>query len=143
MMGGLDQRALVFGCGGSVPRPRDHGTHSYIPRNANGIAGSDKRTSSNLNVLAQAADLLADTQLRNDRLVTLGIVLLQVVKQTATLANHHQEAAPGGMVFLVGFEVVGQLANTLAQDRDLHFRASGVSRVRAVIVNDAFLLLSG
>ena len=47
------------------------------------------------------------------------------------------------VILLVSLEVVGQLANTLAQDRDLHFRTSGISRVRAVVVNYAFLLLSG
>ena len=102
-----------------------------------------KRTSPNLNVFQQAADLLADAQLRDNRLVTLGIVLLQVIQQATPSAYHHQQAAPGGVVLLMRFEVVGQLANTLAQDRDLHFRAAGISRVRAIAVDNRFLMLSG
>jgi hypothetical protein len=107
-----------------------------------GTIGMDERTSPN-RTYEQAADLLADAQLRNNRLVSLGIVFLQVVEQTATPAHHHQETAPGGMILLVAFEVVGQLANALAQDRDLHFRASGVSRVRAIGIDYCLFLLSG
>ena len=114
-----------------------------MSRRAYGTRRLDERTSPSLNVYEQAAELLADAQLRNYRLVTLGIVLLQVIEQTTTLAHHHQEAAPGGMVFLVCLEVVGQLANALAQDRDLHFRAAGISRVRAIVINNGLLLLSG
>lgn len=102
-----------------------------------------QRTSPNLNVLEQTADLLADAQLRDNRLITLGIVLLQVIQQATPSAYHHQQAAPGGVVLLMRFEVVGQLAYTLAQDRDLHFRAPGISRVRAIAVDNRFLMLSG
>jgi hypothetical protein len=35
------------------------------------------------------------------------------------------------MVFFVGLEMVGEFANALRKDRDLHLRTSGVRVVRA------------
>ena len=37
--------------------------------------------------------LLADTEFRNDRLISLGIVFLQVVEQATPLADQHEQAA--------------------------------------------------
>jgi hypothetical protein len=37
--------------------------------------------------------LLADTEFRNDRLIPLGIVFLQVVEQATPLADQHEQAA--------------------------------------------------
>jgi len=47
------------------------------------------------------------------------------------------------VVFLVRLEVLRQLANAFAEQRDLHLGTAGVGRVRAIVVNDGFLLLSG
>jgi hypothetical protein len=43
----------------------------------------------------------------------------------------------------MGLEVLGQLTNPLAQDGNLHFRASGIRLVRAESVDDVGLSLSG
>jgi hypothetical protein len=87
--------------------------------------------------------LLAYTQLLNDGFVAFGIGLSEVIEQAAALAHHHKKAAPGGMVFLVGFEVLRQFTNPLAQDGNLHLRRTGVGRVRAVLVNQSGFSLSG
>jgi hypothetical protein len=47
------------------------------------------------------------------------------------------------MVFLVRFEVVRQLTNALAQQSDLDFWTARIGGMRAVLVNEGFLLLSG
>jgi hypothetical protein len=47
------------------------------------------------------------------------------------------------VVLLVRFEVIRQLANAFTNDGDLNLRTPGVSRVRLILVNDRFLLLSG
>jgi hypothetical protein len=47
------------------------------------------------------------------------------------------------VVFLVRLEVLRQLANPFAEQSDLDFRASGIARMHAVLVNEGFLLLSG
>ena len=47
---------------------------------------------------------------------------LQVVQQAAAFADQLQEATPRSVILLVGFEVFGQFANPLTQNRDLDFR---------------------
>jgi hypothetical protein len=47
------------------------------------------------------------------------------------------------VVFLVRFEMLRQLTDTLAQQRDLNLRTPGIGGVRAIGVNDGLFLLSG
>jgi hypothetical protein len=84
--------------------------------------------------------LLADAEFRNDRLITLGIVFLQVVEQATPLADQHEKAPARAVVFLVRLEVLRQLANPFAEQRDLDFSIAGM---RAVLVDEGFLVLSG
>ena len=79
----------------------------------------------------------------HNRLVTLGIVNLEVVQQAATLADQHEKTAARAMVLLVRFEVIRQLANPFAKQRDLDFGAARIGGMRAVLVDEGFLLLSG
>jgi hypothetical protein len=87
--------------------------------------------------------LLADAELPNDRLVALGIVSLEVVEQATPLADQHEQAAARAVVLLVRLEVVRQLANAFTDDGDLNLGTPRVSRVRLILVNYGFLLLSG
>ena len=84
----------------------------------------------------ESEGLLADAQSLNDGLITLGIVILQVIKQAATLADHHKKSPTGSVVFFVRSEVVGKLADPLAKNSDLDLRATGVSGVGAVLVDN-------
>src|SRR5262249_11931334 len=70
--------------------------------------------------------LFADSKFLDNVFVTFGIVRLQIVQQTAPLADHHKQTAPGGVVLLVVFEVLSQLPDTLAQDCNLNFRTPGI-----------------
>ena len=88
-------------------------------------------------------DLLADTEFPNDCFVALGIVSLEVVEQATPLADQHEQAAARAVVLLVRFEVVRQLANAFTDNGDLNLGTPRVSRVRLILVNDRFLLLSG
>jgi hypothetical protein len=87
--------------------------------------------------------LFADAEFGNNALVTLGIVFLEVVEQTTPLAHQHEKAAARAVVFLVRLEVLRQLANALAEQRDLHLGTAGVGRVRAMLVNEGSLMFSG
>ena len=87
--------------------------------------------------------LLADAEFPNHRLIALGIVSLKVVEQATPLADQHEQAAARAVVLLVRFEVVRQLANAFTDDGDLNLGTPRVSRVRLILVNDRFLLLSG
>ena len=89
------------------------------------------------------ASLLADAELSNDRLIALGIVSLEVVEQATPLADQHEQAAARAVVLLVRLEVVRQLANAFTDDGDLYLGTPRVSRVRLILVNYGFLLLSG
>jgi hypothetical protein len=88
-------------------------------------------------------DLLADAEFPDDGFVTLGIVSLEVVEQATPLADQHEQAAARAVVLLVRFEVIRQLANAFTNDGDLNFGTPRVSRVRLILVNYGFLLLSG
>ena len=88
-------------------------------------------------------DLLADAEFPDDGFVTLGIVSLEVVEQATPLADQHEQAAARAVVLLVRFEVVRQLANAFTNDSDLNLGTPRVSRVRLILVNYGFLLLSG
>src|SRR5580704_12136912 len=70
--------------------------------------------------------LLADTEFADHVAIAVGIVRLQVIQQTAALTDQLQEATPGSMVLLMGFEVFGQFANPLTQNRNLDLRRAGV-----------------
>ena len=59
--------------------------------------------------------LLANAEFLDYVLVALGIVSLEVVEQAATLADHHQETAAGGVILLVRFEMIRQFADPLAE----------------------------
>jgi hypothetical protein len=87
--------------------------------------------------------LLADTEFRNYGLIPLGIVFLQIVEQATPLADQHEKPAARAVVFLVRLEVLRQLANAFTQQRDLDFRAPGIAGMRAVLVDEGFLVLSG
>jgi hypothetical protein len=87
--------------------------------------------------------LLADAEFRNNRFIPLGIVFLEVVQQATPLADQHEKAAARTVVFLVRLEVLRQLPNTLAEQRYLYFRAPRIAGMRAVLVNEGFLVLSG
>lgn len=79
----------------------------------------------------------------NDRFVALGIVLFEVVEQATPLADQHEKTAARAMIFQVRFEVVRQLTNAFAQQSDLDFWTARIGRVRSVLINNGFLLLSG
>src|ERR1700722_4110964 len=87
--------------------------------------------------------LRADAEFPNDRLISLGIVSFEVVEQATPLADQHEQAAARAVVLLVRLEVVRQLANAFTDNGDLNLGTPRVSRVRLILVNDRFLLLSG
>src|ERR1700683_2510756 len=95
------------------------------------------------NLTASETTLLADAKFPNDNLVALGIVSLEVVEQATPLADQHKQAAARAVVLLVRLEVIRQLANAFTDDGDLNLGTPRVSRVRLILVNDRFLLLSG
>ena len=63
----------------------------------------------------------AEAQALYDVLILLRLGSLEVIEQPAALADEHQEAAAGMVIFRVRFEVLGQIVDALAENRDLNF----------------------
>ena len=66
--------------------------------------------------------LLADAKSLNEIRVSLGALTLKVVEEAPPLTDEHQEPSARVVIFGVNLEVLGQVADALAEDRDLHFR---------------------
>ena len=59
--------------------------------------------------------LLTKTEPSNYLVVALDICPLQIIKQTATLRDHLEQAAPRVIVFLVNLEMFSKLVDSLAE----------------------------
>ena len=70
--------------------------------------------------------LLAQIQLLENRLVTLGSGILEVIKKTAARGNHLEKAATGGVILGVAFEVFGKIRDPLGEGGYLDIGATGV-----------------
>src|SRR3546814_6573030 len=68
--------------------------------------------------------LTAQLQSLDQRFVTRVVDSLDVVQKTPTLADHDEKAPSRVEVLLVRLHVLGQVADALGQDRDLHLRRS-------------------
>ncbi len=79
--------------------------------------------------------LFADSQPLDNASIAANVFLLQVVQQSAPLANHLQQAATRMMVFAVGLEVLREVGNALAQNRNLHLRRARVRTVKLIVSN--------
>ena len=53
--------------------------------------------------------------------VSLGILAFEVVEEASSPTDEHEKPAARVVILGVDLEVLGQVADTLAQDRDLHF----------------------
>ena len=86
--------------------------------------------------------LLANAEFLDYVLVTLGIVVLEVVEQAATLTDHHQETAAGGVILLVCLKVVRQFTDPFAKHGDLNLGTTSIVIVGAEPGNDVLFTLS-
>jgi hypothetical protein len=73
------------------------------------------------NVLRESV-LTADSELFDQPFVPREVLRMQVVKQTATLTDQAQQAAPRMMILRMRLQVPGQLFDSRRKNRDLNFR---------------------
>jgi len=73
-------------------------------------------------VEAPNRELPAKLKLFGNRLVTGDVRVVEVIQQFAALADHHQQSAPGTVVFFVALQMLGEQVNPLGQKCDLHIR---------------------
>lgn len=74
--------------------------------------------------------------------VTVDVDLLQVIEKTTTIADHQQQATTRVVIVLVGLQVLGQIGDTLAQQRNLNLGRSRVAFVRRILGYDLMLFFS-
>jgi hypothetical protein len=108
-----------------------------------GRGGVDAQYARSLVVQWLANGLFTDAMFLNDGFVAFGIGLSQVIEQAATPTHHHEKTAPGGMVLLMGFEMLRQFANPGTQDGNLNFRRPSIMVVSPVLFNQGGFFLSG
>jgi hypothetical protein len=60
---------------------------------------------------------------------------MQIIQQTAALANHDNQTAAGPVIFLIMLQMLGKSVDALRQQRDLHIRGPGVSIMNSKIGN--------
>src|SRR5438067_13335926 len=94
---------------------------------------------------ARFARLRSTTQSEppDQRLVAGRVGSPEVIEQPTPLANHDQQTTPGMKVLLVAREMIGQVADPLRQDRDLHLGGPGVTGLGRVFRNERLLALGG
>ena len=76
--------------------------------------------------------LLSDAQLGDNGAVTLNILLLEVVQETAAAADHLVHTKAGVGVLLVDLQMLRELIDALREDGDLNLRGTGVVLAAAV-----------
>src|SRR2546423_1882855 len=109
-------RVLVFR-GSGVPGFRSSGVHGFQvdpqnpePRNSG--------TSEPWNLKS----LLADAEPLDQLCVAIAVFAFEVIEQPAPLTDQLQQSAPRMMILDVRLEVLGQVADAFAEQRDLDFR---------------------
>ena len=61
--------------------------------------------------------------------IPLDILVPEVLEKPPALADHHQQASPAVMVFLIDLQMLGEMADALGEQRNLNL---GRTRVRVV-----------
>ena len=80
-------------------------------------------------------ELLAQLELFGDRLVAVKVGILQVVQQTASLTNHHQQPTARPMIFDILLQMLGQVIDPLRQQRNLHVGRAGIALMELEVVD--------
>src|SRR5680860_589159 len=100
------------------------------------------RKSSNQKRLRQAKTLPADAEPIDELLIPVVVRRLDVVEQTAPLADHFQQPATRMIVFTVGLEMLGKIGDPLGQDGDLDFWGPSVIGFGRIFLDELLLALS-
>ena len=72
------------------------------------------------------AQLFSYAELLNDGAIPLDVSLRQVVQEAAAFPYELEQPTTRRVVFCVRLQVLGQVANAMAKDRNLHFGPSGI-----------------
>ena len=87
----------------------------------------------------RSVDLASQAEAGDDRAVALDVGLLQVVEETTALAHEEQQSPTAVVIVLVLLEVLGEVRDAVAQQRDLHLGGTGVALESGVLGDDLLL----
>ena len=85
---------------------------------------------------AATSRLLPDTEALDQLGVAIRILAFQVVQQAPPLTDQLEKAAARVMIFRVGLEMLGEVIDALAEERDLYLGGSGIGCVGFVGSDD-------
>ena len=75
---------------------------------------------------ACSALLPANSKMGDQIAIPLDVSVHDVIEQTATLADQHQESTTAVMVLLVDLQVFGEVSNASGKQRNLHLRRTSI-----------------
>ena len=81
----------------------------------------------------------AQPELGDQGSVALDVLALEVLEEPAAAPDHLQQPAPGGVVVLVGLEVLRQLGDPCGEHRDLDVGRAGIAVRACVLLDDPLL----
>src|SRR5215208_6192804 len=87
--------------------------------------------------------LLAKSELRDEVGVALLVLAAEIIQQRTTLVHQHQKAAARMVVLRVRLEMLGQVLNSLREDRDLDLGRPGVLGRTLMFLDKRLLALRG
>jgi len=80
--------------------------------------------------------LSAQAQTSHQGAIALDVQLAQIVEMPPPLADHHQKTSPIVMIALVGLQMLGEVVDSLGQQRHLGLGRARISGVVAVFGDD-------
>src|SRR6266404_5856403 len=84
--------------------------------------------------------LLTDAEALDQRLVALEITPLEVIQQPPPLPHELEKLAPRMMIFRGRLEMLGQVHDAVAEQRDLHLGRARIGVVAAIRLYDVLRL---
>ena len=81
---------------------------------------------------------MAKTQTSQQALVELIVRALGIIQKLSAASHHHKQTATGGVVVLVGYEVLSEVSNTLGEYGYLETGGAGVLLVDLEVVDVDF-----
>ena len=76
--------------------------------------------------------LAADAEFGDNGLVARHFDFLEIIEQRATLGYHFQKTATRMVIFRMGFEMASEVCNPFGENRNLHFRRTGITRLGSI-----------
>jgi hypothetical protein len=84
--------------------------------------------------------LLAYSQPLNQTLVSVEVGVFKIIQKSSSLADKLQEAASGMVILDVSLEMLGEVLDPLAEQRNLHLWRAGVRLMKPKLLHDYLTL---